>query len=876
MDIRSPGKRIGCQVRHPGRFGIRVAFPGPVPDHPPMPSRPAEPSPPPDYRPGPWDEMVGTDGRLRPAWIPAARWLASHGTDDLDAAVAEIRRLLRENGVTYSVHGTDGGEPRPWLLDPIPWLVSQDDWKTIESGLIQRAELLDAILTDLYGDRTLVRDGWLPPELVSAHRGYLHACRGLRLPSKRQLILAAADLARGPDGRMWVVNDRAQAPSGFGYAVENRVVMTRSLPRLFHRSGVRRLAPFFHTLRDTLDSLTSLAGGRSPRVVILTPGPQNETYYEHAFLASYLGYTLVQGDDLTVRDGRVWLASLGGLEPVDVIIRRVDAWFCDPLELKEDSQLGVPGLLEAARQGEVMIVNHPGSGVLENPGLMAFLPGIARHLRGEELILPSAATWWCGDRDAREHVLAHLGDMVVKSIHRHPTFDTRFGPELTKAGLAELRQRILARPEAFVGQEQVGFSTVPVFNGSTLEPRRGVLRGFLAAGPDGRYTVMPGGLTRVAATPAAKIVSSQLGGVSKDTWVLGTDPEPFVSLLQESPELPEPDARTAPSRAGENLFWTGRYAERAEGTARLLRRAVLAFVEDLGDDEKDAARHREILMQGLLESTNAGPIHPEENSSAVSDEEEILSLLADPRRQGSLPSILRSFRYSAFAVRDLWSPDSWRVIDTILSDWTDPTPTHRHLEPFSAPLNRLIIDLTALLGLNLESMTRDAGWRLLDTGRRIERAQFLIGVLRHFLVTARPAREEILVMESVLAALDSLVTFRKRYRTAPRLDLVLELLLLEPNNARSLLYQIDRISANLEALPRQPHAARLTPEQRLLVETGSRLRLAEIRRLTERTDSSRRRLDVFLDHMSRSLAHLSDALTLTYFRHADRPRLLRG
>ena len=876
MDMCADIKRIGCQVRQPDRIGIRVAFLPGISDAPRMPSRPIDLLPPQDYRPGSWDEMVDPQGKVRPAWTATARWLSSHQSSDLEAAGTEIRRLLRENGVTYSVHGAKGEDPRPWLLDPLPWLVSQDDWKTIETGLIQRAELLDAILTDLYGDRTLVREGWIPPELISAHRGYLHACRGMKLPSKRQLILAAADLARGPDGRMWVVNDRAQAPSGTGYAVENRVVMTRSMPRLFHRNGVRRVASFFHTLRDTLDALPSLSGGRSPRIVILTPGPQNETYYEHAFLASYLGYTLVQGDDLTVRDGRVWLASLGGLEPVDVIIRRVDAWFCDPLELKEDSQLGVPGLLEAIRQGQVTVVNHPGSGVLENPGLMAFLPGIARHLRGEDLILPSAATWWCGDRDAREHVLGHLDEMVVKSIHRNPTFGTRFGPELSKTELADLRQRILARPEAFVGQEQVGFSSLPVFNGTRLEPRRGVLRGFLTAAADGSYVVMPGGLTRVAATTEAKIVSSQLGGVSKDTWVLGTDTEPFVSLLRESPELAEPDARTAPSRAGENLFWTGRYAERAEGTARLLRRAVLAFVDDLGEDENDATRHREILMHGLLGATNAGPIHPEKSSSAVSDEEEILSMLADPLRSGSLPSILRSFRYSAFAVRDLWSPDSWRVIDTILADWTDPAAVPSRLEPFSAPLNRLIIDLTALLGLNLESMTRDAGWRLLDTGRRIERAQFLIGVLRHFLVTARSPREELLVMESVLAALDSLVTFRKRYRTAPRLELVLELLLLEPNNARSLLYQIDRISLNLEALPRQPHAARLTPEQRLLVETGSRLRLVEIRRLTERTDSSRRRLDVFLDHMSRSLAHLSDALTLTYFRHADRPRFLRG
>ncbi len=842
----------------------------------PVRSHPA-PTAPADYRPGEWDEMVLPEGGLRPGWDPIVRWLDDHGPADREATASEIRRLLRENGVTYSVHGEPGDGPRPWQLDSIPWILPDGDWKTIEAGMVQRAELLDAILTDLYGDRRLIREGWVPPELVSSHRGYLHPCRGMRLPSKRQLLVAAADLARGPDGRMWIVNDRTQAPSGFGYVVENRVVMTRALPRLFHRCGVRRLASFFRMLRETLESFPT-ERGRRPRVVILTPGPQNETYYEHAFLASYLGYTLVQGDDLTVRDGRVWLGSLGGLEPVDVIVRRVDAWFCDPLELKEDSELGVPGLLEAIRQGNVAVVNHPGSGVLENPGLMAYLPGICQHLRGEELILPSAATWWCGERKARDKVMSNLDRFVIKSIQRAPTFGTVFGSQLSRSGREQLRQRILADPEGFVGQEQVGFSTVPCLNGEALESRRGVVRSFVTAATDGSYVVMPGGLTRVAASQEAVIVSSQLGGVSKDSWVIGPDPEPYVSLIEEAADpAPETDARSVPSRAGENLFWTGRYAERAEGTARLLRRTVLAFVEGFGEEEAIAGRHREILMQGLAGVTNAAPIHPGEDFAAVDDEDEVLSLLEDTERVGSLPFVLQCFRGAAFAVRDLWSPDSWRVIDMVLAEWTERRAVgNKGLEPATGPLDRLIIDLTALLGLNLESMTRDAGWRLLDSGRRIERAQFAIGMLRHFLVDVRPPAEERLVMESVLAASDSLVTYRKRYRTHPRLDLVLELLLLEPNNARSLLYQIERLAANVEALPRQPHAAHLTAEQRLLVEATARLRLVEIQKLAVPAGDSRRRLETFLDRVSESLSELSDALTLTYFRHAERPRLLRG
>ncbi len=832
---------------------------------------------PPGYTRGVWDEMLAADGSVNPSWSHVASWLGGLTPEQAAATNAEILRLLRENGVTYSVHGAPDGEHRAWQIDAVPWVVSEQDWKTIEAGLIQRAELLDHILTDLHGEQRLISEGWLPPELIHAHRGYLRPCHGMQLVSKRQLVLYAADLARGPDGRMWIVNDRTQAPSGSGYVVENRGVMTRAMSRLFHRTGVRRIAGFFRTLRETLESFPTASGAREPRVVILTPGPQNETYFEHAFLASYLGYSLVQGDDLTVRDARVWLRSLGGLEPVDVIVRRVDAWYSDPLELKEDSQLGVPGLLESMRAGNVAVVNHPGSGVLENPGLMAFLPGISRHLRGEELILPAAATWWCGEKSALDHVLANLDRLVVKSIHRAPTFGTIFGETLSQTERETLRARILAAPECFVGQEQVGFSTQPCLNGIDIEARRGVLRGFATATSDGRYIVMPGGLARIAASTDALVVSSQFGGTSKDIWVQGTDAEPFVSLWNDTASTAsEADARNVPSRSGENLFWTGRYAERSEGTARLLRRAVMSFVESIGDDEGQLSRHREILMGGLLGVTNAMPIHEDEEFAAVSDEEEVMSLLTQSNRVGSLAYNLRSFRNAAYAVRDLWSPDSWRVIEAIIREWVENSPANGDLDHFTDPLNRLILHLTALLGLNLESMTRDAGWRLLDSGRRIERAQFQLAVIRHFLVEGRTLEEEQLVMETVLAASDSLVTYRKRYRTHPRIELVLELLLLEPNNARSLLYQIQRLEGNIDRLPRQAKGARLTTEQRILVETASRLRLTDIATLTSTNVGRRRKLESFVDHMLYSLGHLSNALTLTYFRHADRPHFLHG
>ncbi|MDB6076937.1 MAG: hypothetical protein JWO82_684, partial [Akkermansiaceae bacterium] len=500
------------------------------------------------------------------------------------------------------------------------------------------------------------------------------------------------------------------------------------------------------------------------------------------------------------------------------------------------------------------------------------------QLRNEELILTSAATWWCGEKVAREKVLANLDKMVIKAIHRAPTFGTIFGNTLSEAERGKLRDRILASPETFVGQEQVGFSTLPCAGTNGLEARRGVVRGFVTATPDGRYLVMPGGLARIAATPDAVVVSSQLGGISKDTWILGGDSEPYVSLWDENPDATsDGDARNVPSRSGENLYWTGRYAERAEGVARLLRRALLSFTGEIGEDESELGRHREILMGGLLGVTDASPIHADEEYAAVSDEEEVLSLLTNPDRGGSLPCVLGYFRNAAYAVRDLWSPDSWRVIEGMIREWVDETPrVGRGLDNHPDPLNRLILHLTALLGLNLESMTRDAGWRLLDSGRRIERAQYLLAVIRHFLVVSRPPEEERLVMESVLAATDSLVTYRKRYRTHPRIELVLELLLLEPNNARSLLYQINRLTLNIEELPRQTKRAKLTPEQRLLVDTSSRLRLTEIPKLAASTGARRKNLELFVSQMSERLMRLSNALTLTYFRHADRSHFLHG
>ncbi len=516
------------------------------------------------------DEMLDSSGQINPHWQPFIQALNTLGLEDMAARHKEAVRLLRENGVTYVVHGEKHGQ-RPWELDPIPLIISNSDWESISAGLTQRAELLNLVLKDLYGEKRLIKDGLIPPEVVYAHAGFLRPCNALVPPDENLLLMYAADLAKDSSGNIKVLSDQTQAPSGAGYALENRTVLARTLPHLFGEVGVHRLSFFFRAMQNSIAEFAPRLKD-NPHVVVLTPGPYNETYFEHAYLASYLGYTLVQGDDLTVLDGRVWLKSLDGLQPVDIILRRVDDIFCDPLELRQDSRFGVAGLLEAIRQGNVVVVNPPGSSVLENPALMPFLPKIAKRLIGEDLRLPSVATWWCGHTKHRDYVLENLKKLVVKPIHRPLGGKPLFGSELSTTELDTLRAQINAKPYLYVGQEVIHFSTTPSLIDGKLEPRRAILRGFLFAEKSG-YAVMPGGLTRCEGEVGELTVSIQDGGVSKDTWILAPEPEPHISLWQhpKSGSIISEDSQGLSSRSAENLFWVGRYAERAEGHARLLR-----------------------------------------------------------------------------------------------------------------------------------------------------------------------------------------------------------------------------------------------------------------------------------------------------------------
>ena len=816
-----------------------------------------------------YDEMCSAVGVVRPHWAYVIHALETLGVQELTRRRYETQRLLRENGVTYNVYNDPRGGTRLWELDLVPLLLTSQEWSVIEQGLIQRAELLNLILADLYGPRTLIARGLLPPEVVYAHPGFLLPCAKVGPANNCYLPLYAADVARAPDGSIWVIGDRTQAPSGAGYALENRIVLSRVLPSLYRDSHVHRVALFFRALRMTLSAFAP-QGRDNPRIVLLTPGPGNETYFEHAYLANYLGFMLVQGGDLTVRDGRVWISTVDGLQPVDVILRRVDDTFCDPLELRQDSLLGVPGLLQAARLGHVAVVNPLGSGVLENPALMAFLPRLARQLLGQDLRLPSVATWWCGEEKERAYVLAHLDCLVIKPIFPHPSTATVFGARLSLTERQQVAEQICAQPHLFVGQEHVALSTAPVLNANALTPRPMVLRSFLVARNDS-YEVMPGGLTRVSSSLDNWIVSNQLGGISKDTWVLASEPERDVSLLPLTTHAVDVirSRGDVPGRVADNLFWLGRYTERAEGTARLLRTVLLRLLE------LDAARvdaGLAVLLRGVTHLTTTYPGFVGEGTEErfATPEEEVLDVIRNDRRPGSLHCILNSLMLVARSVRDRLSDDSWRVMNDLTHGLEQPLQVNVTL----TGLEQLLFRLAAFTGLTTECMSRGYGWRFLDMGRRLERAVFTGGLLRAICVS--PGESGNAVWEALLAVTDNLVTYRRRYRLFLQEAPVVDLLLLDEGVPRSVAYQLVRLQEHVAALPKGATVPQRGTEERLVLEALTMVRLVEMDRLLPASPGQEEReaLDQLLSRLGDLLYALSDALTLHYFRQTALPRQL--
>ncbi len=824
-----------------------------------------------------YGELTGQDGKIRPDWEVFFESYSRLGENEMNERNNDTLRLLKENGVTYNIYGDPNGLNRPWKLDNIPFLISGEEWSSIESGLSQRARLLNLILEDIYGERKLIKKGILPMELIYNHSGFLRPCHGICQPGKQALILYSADIAKSAEGKIWVVNDRTQAPSGSGYALENRTTMTRVIPELFDGLKVRHLSPYFTALRNGLNDIAP-HGNLNPRIVILTPGSKNETYFEHSYLSSYLGFTLVQGNDLIVKDNFVWLKTMGGLERVDVILRRVDDIYCDPLELKADSQLGIPGLLQCVRSGNVSLANPLGSSVLENPGLMPFLQQISRYFLSEDLILPTIASWWCGQPRELKYVLDNIQSLVIKKIHRNPTGSSSIdGASLSAIQLEACKQLIMANPAMYVGQEKVKISLSPSLIDGKIIPQKVLFRSFLVSNQD-KYVAMAGGLVRSSADADNFIISSQSGGFSKDAWIISPEPGRVVTVLKDSPEeVAETYHDMLPSHAAENLFWVGRYTERVLGNARFLR-TVMQF---LAEGNKLITENNRQTERNLLEAftrysfTLPGFIGEEAEEVFADPWKELRDVLANEKRPGGIRYNFLQFHKAIHEVRDHWSTDTWRVIRGMEEALQNGIPLshHGHLQMIHT-LDDLITSIVAFIGLNRESISREQGWIMLDVGRKIEQSLLVITMLRTTLVKKNNEQVEYNLQQSVLMSNESLVNYRYKYRRPLQNLLVIDLLIFDPNNPRSLIYQVVRLKAYLQNLPKNNSGAAITEYERLILEADTLIRLADKNHLAESGEDGYNKLESFLSKLYNVLSAIPGVLSKAFFKHELTPKAI--
>ncbi len=830
---------------------------------------------------GLYDEMFAAPGVLRPQWNTFINALSALGADELAGRWQTARQRIRENGVTYNVYGDPLGMARPWNLDAIPLMIPPAEWARLEAGLIQRARLLNLILADLYGRQQLLHGGQIPPALVFANPGFWRPCHGIPVAGDTYLHLLAVDLARGPDGDWWVLSDRTQAPSGAGYSLENRIVMAETFPDLFRKFKVTRLASFFRAFRETLLRLSPVKR-ENPRVVLLTPGPFNETYFEHSYLARYLGFTLVQGGDLTVRDSRVFLKTLEGLKQVDVILRRVDDGFCDPIELRSDSYLGVSGLVEAVRSGNVAVANALGSGLIETSAFMPFLAGLCRRMLGEDLKLPTAATWWCGQPEALSYVLENLDYLVIKPAFPSKGMEPVFGGKLGPDERSRLVARIRENPHEFAGQELLNLSAAPVWSEEYgLTPRRVVLRVYLAASGDS-WVAIPGGLVRVSPSIDTPVVSMQRGGGSKDAWVLSDKPVGKFSLQRprnEPVEINRGPVGDLPSRAADHVFWLGRYAERGEHLARMLRCILIRLTRQAGAAEAEGPEWDSLMrLHECLESPHArlSKDDPEGHPDTLRDMEgEVLSRIFEEQRADSLAAILGRAGRSAAQVRDRLSSDLLRIVNQF-GDLTrtadDSAWGYISVGEALAVLNDCIGALAALRGIEMENIVRGPGWHFLSIGRRIERSIQLVELFRTIIVPLNPQTWR--ALEMLLEVADSSMAYRSRYFTVLQPAPVLDLLMNEELNPRSLAFQMKDLFEHCHTLSAMPSGAGWPiRKQRRLEEAASNLFRADVQSLCEPgPGGSRDRLDELLAHVDAALPALSNAITHAYFSHAEQER----
>jgi len=739
------------------------------------------------------------------AWGQFFKNSEADGLGDLNQRSAILARQIRDNGVTYNVYADEGGPQRPWSLGLFPLIISPQSWQQIEAGVTQRVRLLDRVMADVYGPQELLVQGLLPPALVQGHPGYLRAMHGVQPVGGTHLHIAAFDLAHGPDGNWWVVSQRTQAPSGLGYLLENRLAVSRLFPQAFESLQVQRLGGTYRALIDSMKRMSP--AGQDAHIALLTPGPYNETYFEHAYLARYLGITLVEGSDLIVRDQRLFLKTLRGLVPIHGLLKRLDDEFLDPLELRADSTLGVPGLLQVIRAGNVLVANAPGSAFLESPALLGFLPALSKHLLGEELQLPALPTWWCGERSAMEAVLPRLADCAIKptypgSINRG-SFDAVMGRTLNPRELDEWAGRIVRQSDDHTVQAYVPLSQMPTWQETGLVPRSVILRVFAVSDGPQSWRVLPGGLARVAGS-TAEIASMQYGGSSADVWAMTTGPVDKTSLLQPplTPTALAQRKRLVTSRAAENLFWLGRYTERAENSVRLARLTL----ECLSGEDQSSPPLLAWLGRMALNNTLVLPgvpaLTPVPQARRVF-ERSLIASLGSTDQATSVGYTLRAVRLAGASVRERLSQEHWNLMQRAEESFFSSCAAHMGSGDYSSmealgTLKAASDHLAAITGLQTDRMTRDDGWRLLSIGRHIERLGFLSAALRLGFETGSVHHDG--GFEAMVALFDSTITFHAQYQQSRDVAALIDLLVLDRDNPRSLGWVVHTLRGRLAKL----------------------------------------------------------------------------
>ncbi len=820
-----------------------------------------------------FDELIRPDGQTAPHWFPVLAGLEALSQEQRIARIERINMRVRETGIAHDLFADPSRNVQPWRLDIMPLVFPSDEWARIEAAVIQRARLLEAILADIYGPRDLMRRGVIPPKLVFADPSYLRACHGIE-PAGARIQFFAADLARGPDGTWRIVDTHTETPAGIAYALANRTIITHVCGDIFNASRAIRLAHYFERMQEALAQRISRP---DPSIALLTPGPHHNDFFSHAYLARYLGALLVEGNDLCVDNDRIYLKTLDGLQPIDLVLRCAAADCTDALELNPSGFLGPVGLVQAVRRHPNVVVNSLGTAIVENRGLGGYLQQACRLLIGEDLVVADAAKWWLGDPDNTRSVIANLDRYFIRQAFETTGRPGRAAPGCDPMGLtaeqrAALIDEITVDGHRLVAEEKFALGTTPSFSPHGLEPKPYVLRVFATA-VSGGFIVMPGGLA-MTVDPGASMALIAPDGASRDVWVLSDAPQPvFKSLWLRGDQSAQVQRgpREMPSQAAENLFWLGRYIEHADWIFRLLRNCLARIEQDSGP-RQDLHLPRVVLLEELNRDNKGTTSVPQGLAAPQEIARAARFLMTSPDHACGLPQTLAHIRRLAGLTRDRLSLEAWRTLNVFHAGgrWQHealPASIGESLDLIDAGLGVT----AAFNGLSHENMTRNHGWSFLDMGRRVVRAHNMSRTLLAGFQSRDDETDEVASLHFVLELADSFITYRSRYRFDPLLALVLDLLIADETNPRSLAFQLAAIAGHIDTLPQTRRGGRRDQVQRLALTLLNEVRLADVAGLAEADGRGRRNaLAALFRAQVERIPLLSDVIARRYFNMVDK------